>query len=86
MNRHKGFVFIFSLLVTLILSLLLTSFYVQNINEGNLAKRSADSTRAFWLAEAGAANAYVNFPGGASGALGGANYTYNGSYKFQMGK
>lgn len=68
---------IFSLLVTLIFSLLLTSFYVQNINENNLARRFADSVRAFWLAEAGAANAYVNFPGGASGALGGANYTYD---------
>ncbi len=77
MNRRKGFVLIFSLLVTLMLSLLLTSFYVQNINEGNLARRFADSTRAFWLAEAGAANAYVNFPSGASGTLGGANYTYD---------
>ncbi len=78
MNRPKGFVLIFSLLVTLILSLFLTSFYVQNINEGNLAKRFADSTRAFWLAEAGAADAYVNFPGSSvSGSLGGSNYTYN---------
>ncbi|MDO8489661.1 MAG: hypothetical protein Q7S42_06115 [Candidatus Omnitrophota bacterium] len=77
MNRRKGFVLIFSLLVTLILSLLLASFYLQNINEGNLAKRFADSTRAFWLAEAGVASAYVNFPAGASGTLGGANYTYD---------
>lgn len=77
MNRRKGFVLIFSLLVTLILSLMLTSFYVQNINESNLAKRFADSTRAFWLAEAGAAQAYVNFPSGASGSLGGANNTFN---------
>lgn len=77
MNRRKGFVLIFSLLVTLIFSLLLTSFYVQNINESNLARRFADSTRAFWLAEAGAANAYVNFPGGASGTLGGSNYIYD---------
>lgn len=76
MNRRKGFVLIFSLLVTLILSLMLTSFYVQNINESNLAKRFVDSTRAFWLAEAGAAQAYVNFPSGASGSLGGANNTF----------
>lgn len=76
MNRRKGFVLIFSLLVTLILSLMLTSFYVQNINEGNLAKRFVDSTRAFWLAEAGAAQAYVNFPSGASGSLDGANNTF----------
>lgn len=77
MNRRKGFVLIFSLLVTLTLSLLLTSFYVQNINEGNLARRFADSTRAFWLAEAGAANAYVNFPDSVPPTtLGGSNYTY----------
>ena len=76
MNKRKGFVLIFSLLVTLTLSLLLTSFYLQNINEGNLAKRFADSTRAFWLAEAGAAQAYVDFPSGSSGTLGGANYAY----------
>lgn len=77
MNRRKGFVLIFSLLVTLILSLLLTSFYLQNINEGNLAKRFVDSTRAFWLAEAGAAQAYVSFPSGVSGTLGGSSYAYN---------
>jgi len=75
MNSRKGFVLIFSLLVTLILSLMLTSFYVQNINESNLAKRFVDSTRAFWLAEAGAAQAYVNF-GAASGSLGGTNNTF----------
>ena len=77
MNKKSGFVLIFSLLVTLILSLMLTAFYVQNINESNLAKRFADSTRAFWLAEAGLANAYINFPSGSSGTLGGANYSYN---------
>lgn len=77
MNRPKGFVLVFALLVTLILSLLLTSFYMQNINEGNLAKRFADSARAFWLAEAGLADAYANFPGSVSGSLGGSNYTYD---------
>jgi len=77
MNKHKGFMLVFSLLVTLIFSLLLVSFYAQNINENNLAKRFADSMRAFWLAEAGVANAFVNFPGGSSSTLGGANYSYN---------
>jgi len=76
MNKKSGFVLIFSLLVTLILSLMLTAFYVQNINEGNLAKRFADSTRALWLAEAGLANTYINFPSSASSTLGGANYAY----------
>jgi hypothetical protein len=79
MNKNNGFVIIFSLLVTLILSLTLTGFYVQNINESNLGKRFADSTRAFWLAEAGLANAYINFPSGAHDHLGGANYFYNTS-------
>ena len=77
MNKRNGFVLIFSMLVTLVLSLMLTAFYLQNINESNLAKRFADSTRAFWLAEAGLANAYINFPSGSSGTLGGANYSYN---------
>lgn len=77
MNRRKGFVLVFSLLVTLIFTLLLASFYTQNINESNLAKRFADSTVAFWLAEAGVASAYVNFPAGSSGSLGAAGYTYN---------
>ena len=75
--NNKGFVLILALLVSLIFSLLLSGFYVQSINENKLARRFADSTRAYWLAEAGLANAYVNFPGGASGSLGGANYTYN---------
>lgn len=77
MNKSKGFVLIFALLVTLMFSLILVGFYLQNINESNLAKRFADSTRAFWLAEAGAASAYVNFPAGSSGTLGGSGYVYN---------
>jgi len=79
MNKRKGFVLVFSLLVTLIFSLLLTSFYTQNISENNLARRFADSTRAFWLAEAGIARAYaVSFPSGSSGPLGTppSGYTY----------
>jgi Tfp pilus assembly protein PilX len=75
--NNKGFVLIFSLLVSLVFSLLLSGFYLQNINDNNLARRFADSTRAYWLAEAGVANAYVNFPSGASGTLGGVDYTYN---------
>lgn len=60
MNR-KGFVLAFSLLVSLVLSLTLSGFYVQNINENRQARRSSDSAQAFWLAEAGIAQAYVNW-------------------------
>jgi len=77
MNRRKGFVLVFSLIVILIFTLMLTSFYMQNISENNLARRFADSTRAFWLAEAGVASAYASFPSNVSGSLGAAGYTYN---------
>lgn len=77
MNKKRGFVLIFSLIVTMMLSLVLTAFYLQNINESSLARRFADSTQAFWLAEAGLAKLYVNFPASQSGALGPANYVYS---------
>ncbi|MHB8155623.1 MAG: hypothetical protein ACYDFR_06215 [Candidatus Omnitrophota bacterium] len=52
MNK-KGVILIFSLLVASVLSILLVAFYFQSISENQLATRYADSTRAFWLAEAG---------------------------------
>lgn len=75
--NNKGFVLILALLVSLVFSLMLSGFYMQSINENKLARRFADSTRAYWLAEAGVAYAYVNFPAGANGTLGGENYSYN---------
>ncbi|MCX5668541.1 MAG: hypothetical protein NTX89_00240 [Candidatus Omnitrophica bacterium] len=58
--NNRGVVLIFSLLVASILSILLVAFYFQSINENQFATRYADSTRAFWLAEAGVAKVKSN--------------------------
>jgi len=77
MNR-RGIALILSLLVMLVLSTLLSSFYFKSVSEGQLARRFADSTRAFWLAEAGVAIVKGN-PGlsSANGYINNTNYTYN---------
>lgn len=77
MNK-RGVVFIFSLLVTLVLSVLLGAFYFKAASENQLAKRFLNSTRAFWLAEAGIAKVKGS-PGlsSASGYIDNTNYTYN---------
>lgn len=62
MNK-RGVVLIFALLTTLVLSVLLVSFYFQSISEGQLAVIFENSTRAFWLAEAGIAKALSTFSG-----------------------
>jgi len=78
MVNKQGVILIFSLLVTVILSLLLVSFYFQSISENQLAKRYADSVRALWLAEAGIAKVKSNLGANpASGYIDNSRYTYN---------
>jgi len=78
MVNNRGVVLVFSLLLTLILSSLLGALYLNAVSESLQANQYVDSTRAFWLAEAGISTVKAN-PGlvAASGSLGGANYTYN---------
>lgn len=78
MANNRGVVLIFSLLLTLILSSLLGALYLNVSSESLQANQYANSTRAFWLAEAGIATVKANSGlGAASGSLGGANYTFD---------
>ena len=78
MGNKRGVVLIFSLLLTLFLSILLSAFFLTTTSENQQANQNVNSTRALWLAEAGIAQVKSN-PGLAavSGYLGSANYTYN---------
>ncbi len=77
MNK-RGIILVISLLVVLVLATLLASLYFQAISETQLARRYVNSTRAFWLAEAGVAKALegLSGPGTVSGYLDQTNYTY----------
>lgn len=66
MNK-RGIALVFALLVVVVLSILTSSFFVGSINESNLVKRFVNSTRAFWLAEAGIAEGKHDLPGSSSG-------------------
>lgn len=61
MNK-RGIALILALLVSVVLSILLGSFFLRSINENNLVRRYVNSTRAFWLAEAGVAEATRRLP------------------------
>lgn len=78
MVNNRGIVLVYSLLVTMVLSVLIGSLYFNSINENLQANQYVTSMRAFWLAEAGLATVKAN-PGlsAVSGNLGGSNYTYN---------
>lgn len=78
MVNNRGVVLVFSLLLTLILSSLLGALYINVISENQQANQYVNSTRAFWLAEAGIATVKAS-PGlgAASGFLGGSYYTFN---------
>jgi Tfp pilus assembly protein PilX len=77
MNK-KGAVLIFGLLVILTLSILASSFYFKSINADKLTRRYVESSRAFWLAEAGIAEALSNLPAATvSGYIGSSSYTYS---------
>jgi len=62
MNK-KGIVLILSFLVVTVLTVLLASLFFKTINENNLTQRHLNSVQAFWLAEAGIAEAVKNLPG-----------------------
>jgi len=66
MNK-RGIALVFALLVVVVLSILTISFFAGSINEHNLVKRFVNSTRAFWLAEAGIAEGKQDLPGSSSG-------------------
>ncbi len=78
MVNKRGVVLVYSLLVTMVLSILLGSLYLGSINENLQANQYVNSMRAFWLAEAGIATVKAN-PGlsAVSGNLGGSNYAYS---------
>lgn len=78
MVNKRGAVLIFSLLLTLILTSLLGALYINVMSENQQANQYVNSTRAFWLAEAGISTLKaVPGLGAVSGSLGGANYTFN---------
>lgn len=78
MDNRRGIALIYSLLTTMILSVLLGSMYLSSVTESKQANQYVNSTRALWLAEAGIATVKAN-PGlgAASGNLGASNFTYN---------
>jgi type II secretory pathway pseudopilin PulG len=73
----RGIALIMSLLVILVLAILSSSFVYSVVNENRLANRFVNSTRAFWLAEAGIAEAKNNMPADTSGTLGASSHTYS---------
>lgn len=78
MANNRGVVLVFSLLVTLVLSILLGSLYLTSVSENQQANQYVNSMRAFWLAEAGIATVKANSGlSAASGYLIKPDYTYN---------
>jgi len=81
MNK-KGVALILSYMVIMVLTVLGTAFVARSVSENSIAKRYADSERAFWVAEAGLAQAYYNALNniaqpGASVSFGGGAYSVN---------
>ncbi|MCM8799530.1 MAG: hypothetical protein NC900_02205 [Candidatus Omnitrophica bacterium] len=76
MNK-KGLVLIFSVLVCIVLFILSGSLFFRTIIENDLVKRYVLSTQAFWLAEAGIAEAIVNLPNNVSGYIGDPRFSYS---------
>jgi type II secretory pathway pseudopilin PulG len=81
MNK-EGIALIFSLIVVLVLSILLSALYFKSISENNLVDRYLSSMRAFWVAEAGIAEAKRNLPGSpTNGNLGDYSYETTTTYR-----
>lgn len=65
----KGSVLIMAFLVVMVITILLTPLFLKAMNESSMVKRFINSTRAFWVAEAGVATAVANMPNNVSGSL-----------------
>ncbi|MCX5701912.1 MAG: pilus assembly PilX N-terminal domain-containing protein [Candidatus Omnitrophica bacterium] len=78
----RGAVLIFSLLVVMVLSILLSSFFFKSANENNLVRRYISSTKAFWVAEGGIAEAILDLPSTCTSSTTNSP-PYIGGYSFQ---
>jgi Tfp pilus assembly protein PilX len=54
-KNKRGIAFVFAFVMIMVLLVLSSSFYLRNVSDANLIRRSTESMRAFWLAEAGVA-------------------------------
>ncbi len=61
MNK-RAVALIMALLVILVLSIILGVLFFKTVSENSLVQRQINSTRAFWVAEAGLARAIANLP------------------------
>ncbi|MFA4888654.1 MAG: hypothetical protein WC628_03640 [Candidatus Omnitrophota bacterium] len=88
MNR-KGIILIACYMVIAVLMILSTAFVARSVSGSRIAQRYANSTQAFWLAEAGAARAIKNLPavdavGSVTIALGDKSGTYSATIVQQL--
>lgn len=82
MNKSKGIALILCIFVILVVFILAGSLFYKVINENSLVSRYVNTVRAFWVAEAGIAEAINNLPAPAvSGSLGDYNYSAQTSYR-----
>ncbi|MBP7216561.1 MAG: hypothetical protein KBA46_04675, partial [Candidatus Omnitrophica bacterium] len=61
MNK-RGVALVFALIVLVVVSLMVVSFFMRTMSENNMVKRETNSLRALWLAEAGAADTISRLP------------------------
>ena len=80
MNK-RGVALILAYTVIMVLTILASAFLGRIISENDLSRRNISSSQAFWIAEAGLAQAYFNWsnnvamPIGAPQAFGSGSYT-----------
>ncbi len=81
MNR-RGIALVFGLLVLVVLSILSSASFIKTMNENNQVRRHINSMRAFWVAEAGVAEAKSHLPTAyTNGNLGDYSYQATASYR-----
>jgi len=71
---RRGAALILSYMVIAVLTVLVTAFVSRSISEGNIARIYTNSAKAFWIAEAGLAQAYSNFVNNVSQPTSPVNY------------
>ncbi|MFA5410333.1 MAG: pilus assembly PilX N-terminal domain-containing protein [Candidatus Omnitrophota bacterium] len=68
--NNRGIALILSYVVIMVLTIFATAFIARTVSDTNLTARYMDSTKAFWVAEAGLNQAYYNYKKGIAQPVG----------------
>ncbi|MFA5411583.1 MAG: pilus assembly PilX N-terminal domain-containing protein [Candidatus Omnitrophota bacterium] len=83
--NNRGIALILSYVVIMVLTIFASAFIARTVSDTNLTARYMDSTKAFWVAEAGLNQAYYNYKNSIPQPVGPVDFPGGGTYTIDAG-